>query len=1006
MLRKFYLALFIHTIVLSAGKIFAQTGLTFNGVNNYVVMGAAPGLNSTSFTVEAWFKKEGTGVSTSTGTGGLFAIPLVAKGRAEAEGSNKDFNYFLGIDAADNVLAADFEEGSTGPNPGTNHPIKGVTPICSNVWYHACVSYNGTTWRLYLNGVLEKFQVVNQLPQSASIQQASIGSAVNSLGVPDGYFKGSIDEVRIWNVAQTPANIYTYMTQQVTSAPGLVGRWGLNEGSGAIAANTGSASGVNGTLVNSPSWTPGSSFAPVTSASNASLSFGGTNAYVTFGNPAALGLSQFTLEAWIYKTGTGATVSTGAGGVTAQPVITKGRDESEANTRDLNYFMGISSTGKLVADFEEGSASASPGTNHPITGVTTIANNVWHHVAVTYNGTMLKIYLDGNVEGALTINRSAQSSSIQPVAIGSALNSTNVASGFFQGRIDEARIWNIARTQASIQATINMQLSTAQSGMVARWGLNEACGTTARDSSGNAITGTITGNNWYWTTGAGFNAVTVNDPPDQPVLVSPSNNATNTNLTTNLQTNVTDPEAGTMTVAYYARPCPPTAGADFTVVGIPDTQYYTSQLNGGTNSIYKAQMTWIVNHLVSDNIVFVEGLGDCVEDGDNDLNEWKRVDTAQKIIENPGTTGLTFGIPFALNVGNHDQTPVNNPNGTTTLYNQYFGSSRFSGRPYYGGHYGSNNNNNYAFFSASGLDFMVLNFEYNPNPPVALLNWGRSLIQANPNKRAIVGTHALLDINGNFGPQGLFLYNTLKVCPNLFLLLGAHVPGESRRVNAFYGDTVYSWMADYQSRSNGGDGWMRIMRFSPSTNTISVKTYSPTLNQFETDANSQFSVYYDMSSTASPFTLIGTNTNVASGSTTTFPYSGLSPNTCYQWYVTVSDGSSTTTGPIWTFTTGINPLPPKDNGTGISGLRITQHDDFILYPNPSEDGIFNMLFADQYKMATLTVSNSLGEIIFRDRLGDDNIQQLNLTGLSPGIYFLSAENNSVKEMRRLVIGQK
>jgi hypothetical protein len=403
---------------------------------------------------------------------------------------------------------------------------------------------------------------------------------------------------------------------------------------------------------------------------------------------------------------------------------------------------------------------------------------------------------------------------------------------------------------------------------------------------------------------------------------------------------------------------------------------------------------------VSDNIVFVEGLGDCVEDGDNDLNQWKRVDTAQKIIENPVTTGLPFGIPYALNVGNHDQTPVNNPNGTTALYNQYFGSSRFSGRPYYGGHYGSNNNNNYSFFTASGMDFIVLNFEYNPNPPIALLNWGRTLLQNNPNKRAIVGTHALLDLNGNFGPQGLFLYNTLKVCPNLFLLLGAHVPGESRRVNAFFGDTVHSWMADYQSRANGGDGWMRLMRFSPSTNTISVKTYSPKLNQYETDANSQFSVYYDMTTTSSPFSLIGTVTNVNSGATATFPYSGLSPNTCYQWYVTVSDGSSTVTGPIWTFTTGTTP-EPFSNGSGSTGLA--ERKDLIVYPNPSLDGLFHILFADDFKNADITVRNSLGSVVYRTNLQESNLQELDLTNLEKGIYFLSVENNKVKEMRRIVI---
>jgi len=218
-------------------------------------------------------------------------------------------------------------------------------------------------------------------------------------------------------------------------------------------------------------------------------------------------------------------------------------------------------------------------------------------------------------------------------------------------------------------------------------------------------------------------------------------------------------------------------------------------------------------------------------------------------------------------------------------------------------------------------------------------------------------------------------------------------------VNAFLGDTVYSWMADYQSRANGGDGWMRLMRFSPSTNSISVKTYSPKLNQYETDASSQFSVYYDMSTTASPFTLVGTVTGVASGATATFPYSGLAPNTCYQWYVTVSDGASTVTGPVWTFTTGINPSPMSSDPRSITA---TERKDLILYPNPSEDGHFHILFADDFKNAVLTVRNSIGSVVHKSKLDESNLQELDLTGLTSGVYYLFVENVSVHEVRIIV----
>ncbi|MEK6227674.1 MAG: LamG-like jellyroll fold domain-containing protein, partial [Chloroflexota bacterium] len=247
-------------------RAFAATGfgLQFNGTNQYVTFGKALGLGAATFTLEVWFRREGPGATTSTGTGGVDAVPLVTKGRGEDDGSNVDANYFLGIRGSDGVLAADFEEGAAGSSPGLNHPIVGVTPIALNTWYHAAATYDGTKWQLFLNGVLERELVVGRPPRSDSIQHAALATAMNSLGQPAGYFNGTLDEARIWSYARSTAQIQSTMNQELSGgAPGLIGRWGLNEGAGTSIGDSGS-SGSTGTAVNGPVWTGGYPFPPPT----------------------------------------------------------------------------------------------------------------------------------------------------------------------------------------------------------------------------------------------------------------------------------------------------------------------------------------------------------------------------------------------------------------------------------------------------------------------------------------------------------------------------------------------------------------------------------------------------------------------------------------------------------------------------------------------------------------------------------------------------------------------
>jgi hypothetical protein len=296
---------------------------------------------------------------------------------------------------------------------------------------------------------------------------------------------------------------------------------------------------------------------------------------------------------------------------------------------------------------------------------------------------------------------------------------------------------------------------------------------------------------------------------------------------------------------------------DFTIIALGDTQFYSRDLS----PIFAEQTQWIVANRALKNIVYVAHLGDIVEHGDL-ATEWDHANAAISLLEDPNTTGLPDGIPYGITVGNHDQNPGGNPGGaSTTLYNSYFGESRFSGRSYYRGHFGSNNDSHFSFFSAGGMDFIVIYIEYDPAVNSDVLTWADDLLKNNVQRRAIVVSHYLIEPGNNapFGVQGRSIYDALKGNANLFLMLAGHRHGEGRRTDVFNGNTVHTLLSDYQERPGGGDGWLRILEFSPAQNEIRVRTYSPTLGQFETDPDSHFTLTYNMAPTSNvpPFAWLG-----------------------------------------------------------------------------------------------------------------------------------------------------
>jgi len=1105
-------------------------GLFFNGVDSYVTFGNNAALGLSSFTLECWFRRQGTGVGASSGVGGVTVEPLISKGRGESDGSTVDCDYLFGIDPATGTLAADFEDMAT----GLNHPVSGATVVPNGVWQHAAVTFDATTheWRLYLNGGLEAVASSDgQIPRYDSIQHSALATAMNSKGVSAGAFFGWIDEARIWNYARTQQEIQHSINAEISSATGLVARWDMGEGSGTTLSS--STSGIVGTLVNHPGWTTGASFdvkiapsvlltapadgttldapatftltaaatdvdgtiaqveffrdgvligtdasapftceetglgagvyvytaratddtgqtavsSPVTVTTsfdpahppaNTALRFDGVDDYVTMGVAPELGLggppnNGLTIECWFRREGAGISSGSGSGGVTGVPLFGKGRGESDGSTVDCDYFFGIDASGHLVADFETYPGTGlTAGQNYPVVAHNDpIQTGIWYHAAATYDGATAtwKLYLDGVEVGSATAAPGAlpRYDSIQHFGIATAMTSTGATAGAFAGRIDEVRLWNYARSAEQIAEARHREIGSA-TGLVARFGLNEASGTTVNNSvniSGeprgtvmgapvwvggapfgvdNAVptialdtpaagattvypypyelTATTTDSNGHvarveffvdggkvgeddtapyaasWTpdaTGAHvvvaraideLGAVGVSAPvtievlpnPNQPGVVTavyPAAGASGIGSSTTLTAQVVDPEGDGAVVTFYGRKTvPPTPGPDFTLMTLPDTQYYSENTGGTRFHQFLDQTNWIVSQRDAMNIAFVSHMGDIVDDGDSIPEEWVNANQAMTLLEDHATTLRAYGIPFGAAPGNHDQSTNGDPASPSSYYNQYFGSSRYEGRPYWGGHYGNNNDNNYELFSASGLDFIILHLEYRTSADPAVIAWADALLKAYPDRRAIVTSHWIVG-QGNpaaFGGQGQQIYDGLKNNPNLFLLLCGHIHAEGRRSDTYEGRTVYSCLQDYQSSPNGGSGFLRYYTFSPAHNLITVRSYSPTLGRAVEAADAvpgfegTFTLAYDMQTPVSDWIPLGTATLAPGATTASLTWSGLEAGAHYEWRAEAFDGINHATGPEVRFATAVATAP---------SITLTAPADALTYTAPA-----------------------------------------------------------------------
>ena len=376
-------------------------GFSLDGTGDFVLVADNPNLNITGdVTVDLWAKRTSFGA---------FSF-LIAKGAASIGGVDVPSAYTLAFDAGDRLLA--FFERSNGSNVVLTGPV--ITG--SNVHHYAYVR-SGDTHKLFMDGVMVTGDTFTGGPGDTSALPLVIGAFWDGTISLLEHFGGVIDEVEIFDRALSDAEIRGIFEAGsagkikppgIAPPAGMINWWpGDGTGDDIVASNHGTLTGdfVAGIV--------GQAF-----------SFDGAGDSAVVGHDPSLDLNHFTLDAWVNP-----------GRFTPgdhQAIITK-----NVNPRPPSLWL----FGDKVQVWVDPVGLAA-------TSVTGLTLGNWHHVATTYDGSNVKIYIDGSLDVSVP-QTFAPATNTQPLLFGAGRDNDQF---FFQGLIDEVEIFNRVLSDAEIMA--------------------------------------------------------------------------------------------------------------------------------------------------------------------------------------------------------------------------------------------------------------------------------------------------------------------------------------------------------------------------------------------------------------------------------------------------------------------------------------------------------------------------------------------------------------------------
>ena len=380
--------------------------LGFNGVSDYVDLGTPLTLENIfddGATITAWINPAGWGE-------GDFGRIL---DKADNLGSNRNGWAF---ELYGSQQALFFQHGFSGAIGNFQTPAGSIS---LNSWQHVAVVFDNNSDlndpTIYIDGAVQTVTETST-PSGTRLSDSGITLTMGNYFIDfSRTFAGLLDDVRIYDRMLTEAEIAVLAIRPSTTA---LAHWTLDDGSGGIAVD--SVGAHDGTLVGDPTWSTG--------VLGGALDFDGVGDRVDVGAILDAGSPQISVMAWVFKRDTGddRIISKSSGGAIVDHVFSLGVAGTTIRVRLKTTDNGG------ISNYDGGS----------------IALDQWVHVAFTYDGGMLRIYMDGTETASYAVNGDMIPSTLD-VAIGNVNASDD---RYWNGLLDDVRIYDWALTPAEITA--------------------------------------------------------------------------------------------------------------------------------------------------------------------------------------------------------------------------------------------------------------------------------------------------------------------------------------------------------------------------------------------------------------------------------------------------------------------------------------------------------------------------------------------------------------------------